>query len=198
MPEIAAGIFTLLQMCVGWWYCRQAILHPMRPKLTTWLLFVVACSMSLGSFIGQGQLDIVAGIANVVDVVVVVAVTITLLMVGNRQVARFDMWCLSAAGLICGFWFTTSNHFWVNMATNVLLVVAYFPTYRSQWKATPDKSEDPWFWILILVGALLALYPAATSGKLLTIVYAGRAVVCVSVLLILIFRAKMRITRAPA
>jgi hypothetical protein len=92
---------------------------------------------------------------------------------------RFDMFCIAVVAAILIFWFFTQNHFVTNLLVQGILVVAYFPVV-SRIVKTKQNHENYLIWTGMLLAALLAM--PISEGQL-ALIYTGRAVVCILLLM---------------
>lgn len=164
-----------------------------------WLLFCVAVSLSFGTYISSDQHGLIAGIGNTVDLVVVWATFGSLFVIkrGRLEFNRFETGCFIASGLILIFWIYTGAHVIANLALQAIMIIAYFPLFKNLYKA--EKNTEPfWVWMGVLTSAAFALYPAVADRNLLAIIYVGRAIICIVLVLGLIARIKIRSHAAHA
>ncbi len=187
MREVVALFFVLLQASIDIWYCRQIVRGKIAPALTTWLLFFVGTSASLGSYVARGRWSLVSGVGNTFDVFGTFVIAAVLIFSGHRKVRRFDIWCLSAAGVLLFVWAVAHQHLIVNLSMQALMVVAYGPTLGKLWRAD-ENTEDVWFWVVCFAASVLAAYPPLAARDALQSVYALRAVVCTAVVIALSVR----------
>jgi len=122
-----------------------------------------------------------------------VSVAIALWGEKSSRFTRFDLGCLGAVAAILVFWGFTRQHAAAHIAIQAILVIAYFPVVKRIWRS--DRNTESFAaWIGMLLAAALSLL--SSRGWLAT-VYAVRAVVCTSSLLLLMLRAHVRARRDP-
>jgi hypothetical protein len=145
--------------------------------------------MSLVTYLADGNFSIWDNILNATDLVLVVTVSIAILLFGekNSRFTAFDKGCLIAVLAIIGFWVITRNHLATNLAIQSILVIAYFPVIRRLLESK-SNSEPFSVWILMLIAPGIALI--SSKGDMASI-YSWRAIVCVSLLLLLMLRIEM-------
>ena len=102
----------------------------------------------------------------------------------RRHLKRFDWYCLASAFLIVMLWAATGSNVMANLLLQMLMCVGYGPTL---WHLLKEKrnTEPLDIWCANLFLALLALAPPLLSRPCdwLAVIYAGRATLCVVVLL---------------
>lgn len=189
-----AIIAALVVLLVDARYCWLVWRGDAAPVLATWLLFAVAVSLSFATYWASEKHSIVGNIGNAVDVVGVWAILLFVALLGKHVrlgFSPFELGCLVASGLILLLWRASKLHATSNLALQVVMTVAYFPTIAQLWGAT-SSTEPLAFWTAIWVSAVLTLVPAIIDRDRLACAYAGRAVVMVSVLIALMLRIQLR------
>ena len=101
---------------------------------------------------------------------------------------RFDRGCLVAVIIILIFWALTRRHAEANLFIQSILVIAYFPVVKRLWNSN-ENTESFAVWISLLLAPIFSLL--SSKGTLAT-VYAVRAIISTSLLLVLMARAEMR------
>jgi hypothetical protein len=84
------------------------------------------------------------------------------------------------------FWFITKNHIVTHTLTQGILVIAYFPVISRLWK-TRENSESFLIWLGMLLAPVLSLL---SSKGILATIYSVRAIVCITLLLLLMLRVE--------
>jgi hypothetical protein len=166
-----------------------------QPALAMWVFFMIAVVGSFVTFLSEGTHGPLDNILNTSDMALVGCVTIAILLFGDKtsRFTRFDFGCLGAVAAILVFWGFTREHAAAHGAIQAILVIAYFPVAKRIWQA--DRNTESFAaWIGMLLAAALSLL--SSEGWLAT-VYSVRAVVCTSLLLLLMARAKRRGGRVP-
>jgi hypothetical protein len=161
-----------------------------QPALAMWVFFTIAVVGSLVTYLSQGGHGPLDNILNTSDIVLVSLVSVAILLFADKtsRFARFDLACLGAVAAVLIFWGFTREHAAAHLAIQAILVIAYFPVVKRIWQA--DKNTESFVtWIGMLLAAALSLL--SSKGWLAT-VYAVRAVVCISLLLGLMARARWR------
>ena len=167
-------------------YIILLVRKEIKPALAMWLFFSVAIVMSLITYRSDGGYGLLDNIMNTVDLIYVVTVCIAIFLFGDKssKFTRFDKGCLAAVIMILLFWIFTRNHWLTNLLMQAVLVIAYFPVVKRLIESR-ENTEPFSVWIGMLLAPSLAL--VSSKGTLATI-YSVRAIICVSLLLLLMLR----------
>ena len=181
---IAINCFILVRYC--WLIYHQKI----KPAMAMWLFFSIAAGGSLLTYLSEGDYGLLDNIVNTADILLVVTVTVFILIYGDKSTRfnRFDTGCLIAVLLILIFWMLTKYHVTAHLCIQLILVVGYFPVVRRLWQSGKN-TESYAAWIGLLLAPIVSLL--SSKGALAT-VYAVRAIVSTSVLLVLMVRADLK------
>jgi hypothetical protein len=179
-------------------YILLLVRKEIKPALAMWLFFSIAIIMSLVTYRSEGGYGLMDNIMNTVDLVYVVTVSVAILLFGDKssRLTPFDRTCLTAVMIILVFWIFTKNHRLTNIMMQVVLVIAYFPVIKRLFDSK-ENTEPFSVWIGMLIAPSIALF--SSKGTLATL-YSVRAIICVSVLLLLMLRIellKLRGKRQP-
>lgn len=158
------------------------------PSLAMWFIFTLAVTLNAASLLIQRPMNLEAVFYSLADVIMCASVGIVIVVRAGGKVvfSKFERYCLLVSYAIAVFWFVTMNSFWTSIIAQIILVVGYFPTVRKIKEA--GRNTEPFsIWILALVNGFLSLHPALASGKLLSIIYSVRAIVSISVLLVIMY-----------
>jgi len=174
---------SLINLFITLSYTWMLIKKRSKPSLAMWVFFTLAVTMSLITYIKESNFGFWDNVLNTVDLFLAVAVTIAILIWGDKSTRfnRFDLWCLAAVLAIVVFWIFSQNHLISNLAVQVVLVVAYFPVVR-RMITTKTNSEPFIVWIALMIAPLFSLI---TSKGALATIYATRAFICTFLLLML-------------
>lgn len=153
-----------------------------------WIFFTIAVAISLTTYMESDNFSLFDNILNTTDLALTAIVSIAIYIFGDHttRFSRFDKGCLIAVLVIVLFWFITKNHFLTHALTQGILVIAYFPVLSRLWK-TKKNGESFLIWTGMLLAPLLSLI--SSKGTLATI-YSVRAIVCISVLMLLMLRVE--------
>ena len=181
---IAIDLFILVRY--GWLIYKQRI----QPALAMWLFFTIAVVGSLLTYLFEGDYGLLDNILCTSDAVLVSTVTIVIFMFGDTSTrfTKFDKGCLAAVVLIVIFWLLTWQHMTANISIQAILVIAYFPVVKRIW--TSNKNTESFAaWIGLLLAPIISLF---SSKGVLAALYASRAIISTTVLLLLMVRAELK------
>lgn len=189
MRNFSIYAVSIINLIITARYCILLYKKKTQPALAMWVFFAIAVCMSLATYLADGNFSIWDNILNATDVVLAVTVSIAIMLFGekNSRFTTFDKGCLIAVLAIIGFWVITRNHLATNLAIQSILVIAYFPVIRRLLESK-SNSEPFSVWILMLIAPGIALI--SSKGAMASI-YSWRAIVCVSLLLLLMLRIEM-------
>lgn len=188
-----ASAFALVIVADSW-YCWHVVRGPLTPALATWLIFAVATTLSLLSYLkhNDGRHPFIANAANRVDPFIVWAVVVCMLFAprADRSIHLFDAICLGASGVIGSLWYAAERMnisakratILANLLINLIMVAGYLPTaYKIFIFRVNGESFVTWG-LNLLIASLLLIAPLARRDWL-SVLYIGRAVVCVALIL---------------
>lgn len=186
--HISIASVSLLNLAITIWYCWLTYKQKIKPALAMWIFFTIAVAISLTTYMESDNFSLLDNILNTTDLALTAIVSIAIYLFGDHttRFSRFDKACLIAVLLIVLFWFITKNHFLTHALTQGILVIAYFPVLSRLWK-TKKNGESFLIWTGMLLAPLLSLI--SSKGTLATI-YSVRAIVCISVLMLLMLRVE--------
>ncbi len=186
--NISIASVSLLNLAITIWYCWLTYKQKIKPALAMWIFFTIAVAISLATYMESENFSLFDNILNTTDLALTAIVSIAIYLFGDHSTrfSRFDKACLIAVLVIVLFWFITKNHFLTHALTQGILVIAYFPVLSRLWK-TKKNRESFLIWTGMLLAPLLSLL--SSKGMLATI-YSVRAIVCISVLMLLMLRVE--------
>lgn len=160
------------------------------PSLAMWTFFSIAVGISLFTYFAEGDYNISDNILNFADFILVVGVSISIIIWGDlsSRFNRFDIACLIGVLFIIIYWAISNNHIVTNFSVQSIMVISYFPVVKrmmSQQKNTEAFSV----WIALFITPFISLI--ANKGMLADL-YAGRAILCTGIFLILMLRIEIR------
>ena len=186
MREFSIISVTIIIFLVAVAYIRLLIKQKIKPALAMWIFFTIAVSMSLITYLSESNYSFLDNIVNSVDLIYVSAVTVAILIFGDKssKFTRFDKGCLVAVIMIIIFWFFTRNHFVTNILIQSIMVIAYFPVIK-RFIVSKENTESVYVWTGMLLAPAFSLL---SSQGLLATIYAVRAIVCTGLLVLLMLR----------
>ena len=186
MREFSIYAVILITLIIMIRYIALLVRKEIKPALAMWLFFSVAIIMCLITYRSEGSYGLLDNIMNTVDLIYGVTVCIAILLFGDRssKFTGFDRSCLAAVMIIALFWIFTRNHWLTNILMQAVLVITYFPVVK-RLLDSKENTEPFSVWIGMLIAPVLALL--SSKGTLATI-YSVRAIICVSLLLLLMLR----------
>ncbi len=179
---------SLLNLAITFWYCWLTYKQRIKPALAMWIFFTIAVGISLATYMKADHFSLLDNILNTTDLALTAIISIAIYLFGDHttRFSRFDKGCLIAVSIIVLFWFVTKNHVVTHTLTQGILVIAYFPVISRLWK-TRENGESFLIWTGMLLAPALSLL--SSKGMLATI-YSVRAIVCISILMILMLRVE--------
>jgi len=189
MREFSIFTVAAITLAIMVRYILLLVRKEIKPALAMWLFFSVAIIMSLVTYRSEGGYGLTDNIMNTVDLIYVVTVSIAIFLFGDKssRFTRFDRACLVAVLVILLFWIFTGNHRVTNILMQAILVIAYFPVVKRLIDSR-ENTEPFSVWIGMLLAPSIALL--SSKGTLATI-YSVRAIICVSILLLLMIRIEI-------
>lgn len=186
--QISIASVSLLNLAITGWYCWLTYKQKIRPALAMWIFFTIAVGISLTTYMKSDHFSLLDNILNTTDLALTTIISIAIYLFGDHtsRFSRFDKGCLIAVMVIVLFWFITKNHIVTHLMTQAILIIAYFPVVSRLWK-TRENGESFIVWTGMLLAPVLALL---SSKGLLATIYSVRAIVCILVLLVLMFRVE--------
>lgn len=157
------------------------------PAFWTWAMFMLGTSFSFWSYWQTKDHSLLGNIGNSIDVLNVFTILLSILFLAKKAdfvPSAFDVSCIGAVMIIFAWWRVSSWHYAANLALQGVMTVAYFPTFFKLWNAN-HNTESFSAWSINLVVCVLALLAASDT---LSRVYAARATILVSVVILLMTR----------
>jgi hypothetical protein len=189
VKEFSIYTVTLINILIAIRYIWLLIKQRIRPALAMWIFFSIAVTMSLITYLSEGSYSFRDNILNAADLILVVSVSVSIILFGDlsSKFTRFDKACLITVLLIILFWILSQNHLVTNILIQLILVIAYFPVVKRFFDLR-ENTEPFSVWIGMLLASALALFSAE---GMLAYLYTIRAVICISLLLILMIRLEI-------
>jgi hypothetical protein len=189
MREFSIYTVTIITIVIMVRYILLLVRKEIKPALAMWLFFSVAIIMSMITYRYEGGYGFLDNIMNTVDLIYVSTVCMAIFIFGDKssKFTSFDKGCLGAVLLILIFWAFTRNHWVTNILMQLIMVIAYFPVVKRLIDSR-ENTEPFSVWIGMLLAPSIALI--SSKGTLATI-YSVRAIICVSILLLLMIRIEI-------
>jgi len=189
MREFSIYTVVVLTLFILVRYCWLLYKKEIKPALAMWLFFSIAVTMSLVTYMAEGNHGFLDNILNTADIVYVVTVTIAILIWGDKssQFTKFDTGCLVAVILIVLFWIITQDHIITNFCIQGIMVISYFPVVKRLLESR-ENTEPFSVWFIMMLNPAISLL--SSKGTLAT-VYSVRAIICVAVLMLLMLRVEL-------
>ncbi|MBI5138867.1 MAG: hypothetical protein HZA95_03660 [Candidatus Vogelbacteria bacterium] len=190
MPTIYVGIMTGVSTV----YITKAWQRQTSPVLVTWVIFAFATVLALWTALSFGE-ALSVNVPNLLDIPVTWGVA-AVLVYRRRDIKFFpaeklDKWltalCLVATVVVFVEWLISHDHKHANNCIQVIMSVAYIPTWRGLYKA--DKNPEAYgVWCVIFIVSALAMLMGFLRGQDVAMKYGIRATVCVGGVLLLMVR----------
>ena len=186
--QISLGSVSILNLAITCWYCWLTYKQKIKPALAMWIFFTIAVAISLATYLKSDTFSLLDNILNTTDLALTAIVSLAIFLFGDHttRFSRFDKGCLIAVLVILLFWFITKNHIVTHTLTQLILVIAYFPVISRLWK-TRENGESFLIWTGMLLAPVLSLL---SSKGILATIYSVRAIVCITILLMLMLRVE--------
>jgi len=170
---------TILFSLGGLYYCYLILDGSVHPAFATWLIFFIAVAISFSSYLlKKGLSGWWINIQNATDVFFVTLALILIIRQSGWKIFPLNLYdkaCLVLTAGIVLFWLA-------KRATQLLLVIGYFPTLEKIWFQANQESYFLWgsYWL----ASLIALIPAVNARDWLAALYSTRAFVMISIVLL--------------
>lgn len=189
MRDFSIYTVAILNIFITIRYCWLLYKGRIKPALAMWLFFTVAVGMSLITYMADGSYSFLDNILNTTDIIYVGTVAVAILIWGDKssRFTRFDKGCLIAVLLIVLFWIITQNHVITNFCIQGIMVISYFPVVKRLIESKENTEPFSVWFIMLLTPAISLL---SSKGTLAT-VYSVRAIICVALLMVLMFRIEL-------
>jgi len=175
------------------WYSISTFKGLIQPTIITWLMFGLATSLSFWTYWASGKHTWKSNIANFLDVISVFIAILVIIFLGHNirfNVNPFEIVCIILCLIILVFWRITKSHEKSNILLQVIMMLAYIPTYYQLWNAS-ESTEPLITWLMNWIMSLSSLILAIKNKDKLAIIYPGRALVMLSIMIFLILRLKL-------
>ncbi len=185
MDKSAPWIVAVLEIIALYLYADKIWKNDIAPSFMTWIIFLFGICISLGSYVlnEEGQKrgvikKLLLNPMNACDAFVVIMIIAILVEHNGWTIPKltfFDFGCLFATFLITAVWIWKRNHFYIFLVTQIVMVIAYFPTMRTLI-VEGRNTESFVSWSVIGIANVIALIPARKSRDPLAQLYPIRAI----------------------
>jgi hypothetical protein len=171
----------------GYDYIR-AIKKESSPAIGTWGLFAVGTLLGVLSVFKATEVNIASNVLNVGDFLMCITI-LGFIFSKHPKITfdRFDTFFFSLAGCIVIFWIISKDAVWANYFSQALITLGYWPTIKKA-RNERKKNEPYKSWILFLISATVAIYPAWMNGNTLSLIYSIRTILVIPTMLFLIHK----------
>jgi len=190
MRPVSIAAVLLINLFIAVRYTVLIRRGTIQPSLAMWTFFSVAVGGSLATYLFEGDYSLLDNILNSSDLLLCSYVSVIIFLFGDKSTRfnRFDLGCLVAVLVILTFWAFTRRHTTSNILIQLILVIAYFPVIK-RLLGSDRNTESFAVWSALLLAPVVSLL--SSKGTLAT-VYAFRAIVSTSLLMVLMARAEIR------
>ncbi len=196
LPSFAAMASASLILFMGGAYCLKIARGEAHPPIATWIIFEIGVIMSLVTYLSAPSHDLVRNVANTTDCLAVTFILGTLIVKNRKEGIRFhpNEWiCLAISAATFIAWLEVHMPLVGVGGFQVVMTVAYYPTYRRLWTwKRPGTPEPPSIWTAEMAAAILGIYVAASGHDLLATLYPIRAMMMCSTVLVFIWILKRK------
>ena len=181
---------AILMTVTNIWYIYLIIMGRIHPTFMTWVIFSVAVGLSFATYWSSEKHSFLNNICNTVDLISVFVITTIIVIFGENirfNINTFEMICILLSMMILFFWRITKRHEVSNIFLQIVMTIAYFPTFYQLWSATVS-SESVITWGILLLASITGVMTGVLGKDKLAIIYSTRSLVMVSILIVLILR----------
>lgn len=172
-------------------YCRRVKLNQIRPFISTWILFGMATTGTLSTYILNGEISPVGLSTKIVDMFLIGAGIRVIAKQDDRlrrKLTPFEYSCFGFWFVFLAAWLLSGRHFASSIFFELLMAYAYLPMWWDLYKT--KKNEDSYeMWFGVLVAVLFFLVPALRRGDILALFYLARNVFTSGLTIALMYRA---------
>jgi hypothetical protein len=189
----AAVIVTVLVFYVGARYCAKLIRKEISPRIATWLIFEIGVVMSLATYLAGNDHSLIKAALNVADSLQVTVILVTLLIEHRGRKIHFtqnELVSLVISSVAAVAWMITKTGWIGFIGFQLVMSVAYFPTFESLWRWKPGPSPEPMekWGINVMIAVIGVVVDITGRRDYLAMVYSLRALILCIVVVVLIAR----------
>lgn len=196
LKDICALIVVLIMALFAFRYGYQIRRREIKPRLATWIVFLVGVSLTLGFYVLEEDWDLISGVNNAVDLLVVIA-NIVCVLVWADPTVRFRPWekyYFLAAGFIVLYGALSGDLLSSNLFGQILICLGYLPMWWEMVE-TGKNSESFTAWGLGLAAPVVGLVPSLVDGNVLSAVYVIRTIIMCATTLVIMTYFELRARR---
>lgn len=190
MKKIFVLTTIILMLVSNTFYCLFIVKGLAHPTLITWIIFFLAVGLSFVTYVSSPKHNIWSNICNTIDLVLVFVVTIIIIFWGQNirfSINIFEIMCILFSFIILIFWRITKSHEVSNVFLQIIMTIAYFPTFYQLYNSS-ENSESLVYWTIALLAGICGFITGLLGKDNLAMLYSGRSVAMITILLILILR----------
>jgi cbb3-type cytochrome oxidase subunit 1 len=193
VSTFAAITVVLLVFYVGARYCTKLVRKEISPRIATWLIFEIGVVMSLASYLAGNDHSLIKAALNAADSLQVTVILLMLLIEQRGRKITFtrnELVSLVISCMAAVTWLVTKTGWIGFIGFQLVMSVAYLPTFESLWRWKLGPSPEPMEkWGINVVIALIGVVVDLTDRHdYLAMVYPLRALVLCLVVVVLITR----------
>jgi len=190
LKKLFAFITVILMSITNTWYIYLVIGGKINPTLITWVIFCIAVGLSFATYWSSEKHGFLDNVCNTVDLISVFIITGVIIFLGKNirfNINTFEIICILLSLMILFFWRITKKHEISNMFLQIVMTIAYFPTFYHLWNASAS-SESVITWGLLLLASITGVATGILGKDKLAVIYSTRSLIMVSIMIFLILR----------
>lgn len=197
MEKLTAFLTAMTMVSFAVIYVRKILQSKSSPALMTWVTFLLGTGASLVSYLIAENRDVISGILNTMDVLVVLSIIIAILVHGNvhgnrkKLISTFEISYIFIISCVVIYGYINRDAWNTNVWIQVIITIGYWPTFHKMWQE--KKNTEPFMgWSLNFLAATIALYPALSAGNTLAVIYASRTLACTTLVMLVMAYYEVR------
>ena len=195
MKETLNYLISAINLGVLLRYCWLIYFRKITPSLAMWVFFFIAVVLSMTTYLARDNYSWTDNILNATDLFLTGTVSAFIILFGKKESLfnKFDFGCLVSVILVVFFWMFSKEHFISNIATQVILIIAYVPVVK-RMIVSKENSESFTIWIAMFMAPFISIF---CSEGILATIYLFRAMFCTGLLLSIMLWIKIINKKAP-
>jgi len=160
-----------------------------------WVFFFIAVVLSMTTYLARDNYSWTDNILNATDLFLTGTVSAFIILFGKKESLfnKFDFGCFVSVILVVFFWIFSKEHFINNIATQVILIIAYVPVVK-RMIVSKENSESFTIWIAMFMAPFISIF---CSEGILATIYLFRAMFCTGLLLSIMLWIKIINKKVP-